>query len=641
MIRSSCSATVHSLEPRRLLSLNLFGEETTVPGSGLSGYAQQQVAVADDGSYLTARIDLESDLNVKITAARYNANGKRLTTHVIASFPRGENVPTYRLSASMDADGDAVIAYSRDFEPFILPEIQTSGTIHVVRLSRAGVVSTPELVADGRVAVPAISMDDSGGYYLAWIRNGEITEPIESIQGRAFNADGTPRGPRFQVMSNAGQVVNDRYNGPLYSGLTIDSSDDGSSAAFALSEIGQNRNGAAGRFDVRGEGRRIRFSDSDGQVAAPSLALRNDGSFAVVLQKSVGGTSDSNAILRIFDANVQEIGLPIVLRGLRNADNVNEIAIDATPSGFIAAYSQVLQRVQTVYVQEFDPAGNANFTEPAVVQSSSVQRVAGIGNFSIATDDSGQSVFTYEKQSLGISTGHYRRLTSGVAAIDKSVLWVFGTSGSEEVWISDNNLGDIRAQSNAGSRQFERTHILTANINGFGRHDLVSNDTNIPATIRGGAGNDTIRSSDAADVLQGGDGNDILNGGVGDDSLQGENGDDTLYGNDGADALSGNAGNDRLLGGPGLDGLRGHGGDDTLIGGNDDFRDYLYGGDGNDNLNGGPGIDSLFGDQGDDLITSNDGVLDTLFGGTGQDRAIADEGDRVSDDIESILYPTG
>jgi Ca2+-binding RTX toxin-like protein len=69
----------------------------------------------------------------------------------------------------------------------------------------------------------------------------------------------------------------------------------------------------------------------------------------------------------------------------------------------------------------------------------------------------------------------------------------------------------------------------------------------VPATIRGGEGDD---------VLTGGAGNDKLIGGPGDDELIGRAGDDLLIGGSGNDTLIGGPGEDKLIGGSGHNILR-------------------------------------------------------------------------------------
>jgi hypothetical protein len=85
----------------------------------------------------------------------------------------------------------------------------------------------------------------------------------------------------------------------------------------------------------------------------------------------------------------------------------------------------------------------------------------------------------------------------------------------------------------------------------------------IPATLRGGSGND---------VLFGGSGADKLVGGAGEDRLYGRGGNDSLFGGLGGDFLGGGSGDDLMQGGAGDDVLRGRAGD------------VMHGGSGNDEV---------------------------------------------------------
>ena len=73
----------------------------------------------------------------------------------------------------------------------------------------------------------------------------------------------------------------------------------------------------------------------------------------------------------------------------------------------------------------------------------------------------------------------------------------------------------------------------------------------VPATIRGGEGDDVLVGGAAADKLIGGPGNDELIGRGGNDVLIGGAGDDTLIGGPGNDILQGGPGHNTLIGGPG------------------------------------------------------------------------------------------
>jgi Ca2+-binding RTX toxin-like protein len=83
----------------------------------------------------------------------------------------------------------------------------------------------------------------------------------------------------------------------------------------------------------------------------------------------------------------------------------------------------------------------------------------------------------------------------------------------------------------------------------------VSSAIDLPVTLRGGPGSDT---------LVGGSGPDKLIGGEGHDKLAGRGGDDLIFGGPGNDELLGGAGSDVLRGG-GSDVMRGGSGRDTLV----------------------------------------------------------------------------
>ena len=142
-------------------------------------------------------------------------------------------------------------------------------------------------------------------------------------------------------------------------------------------------------------------------------------------------------------------------------------------------------------------------------------------------------------------------------------------------------------------------------INGGGGDDWLEIDLgdefgNLPVTINGGAGNDTIYGGPGSDELNGGAGDDEIYGDMGKDSLVGGGGNDLLAGQEGNDEIDGNAGDDTLAGGLGEDSLAGQTGDDNIAGGYAD--DVLQGGAGKDVLRGGDGSDTLAGGGGRDVV---------------------------------------
>jgi Ca2+-binding RTX toxin-like protein len=104
----------------------------------------------------------------------------------------------------------------------------------------------------------------------------------------------------------------------------------------------------------------------------------------------------------------------------------------------------------------------------------------------------------------------------------------------------------------------EAAAIAGFEINGNGGDDTISlaPTVPVPATLRGGPGEDH---------LSGGAGNDKLVGGPGDDTLIGRGGNDSLFGGSGDDKLLGGSGDDRLLGGSGNDLLLGGSGVNEVV----------------------------------------------------------------------------
>jgi Ca2+-binding RTX toxin-like protein len=100
----------------------------------------------------------------------------------------------------------------------------------------------------------------------------------------------------------------------------------------------------------------------------------------------------------------------------------------------------------------------------------------------------------------------------------------------------------------------EATAIAGFEINGNGGDDTITLATNVPvpATLRGGPGEDKLTGGAGNDKLVGGPGNDKLTAGAGNDSLFGGSGEDQLSGGNGDDRLLGGSGMDLLLGGSGV-----------------------------------------------------------------------------------------
>jgi hypothetical protein len=175
---------------------------------------------------------------------------------------------------------------------------------------------------------------------------------------------------------------------------------------------------------------------------------------------------------------------------------------------------------------------------------------------------------------------------------------------------------------------------IVVNANGGNDWIKIDESLNVPVTMRGGAGDDTLMGGSGADTIYGEWGNDKILGYGGNDTLQGDIGNDLIIGGDGNDHIYGNDGDDNLVGGNGDDWMEGGNGNDQMFGeaGNDVMiggpgQNLMDGGAGNDYLIGGDDIDAIYGGDGDDFIRGNggddrirgEGGNDDIEGGLGAD----------------------
>jgi hypothetical protein len=135
---------------------------------------------------------------------------------------------------------------------------------------------------------------------------------------------------------------------------------------------------------------------------------------------------------------------------------------------------------------------------------------------------------------------------------------VTGTDEVDLIYIQPNGTNQVRvsvhdASSNARSNSagellwmsFNRSEFDRVIVKALGGNDTVTNTTDVPAELFGGAGDDQLTGGSGRDVLRGEAGNDVLKGGDGDDNLYGGSGYDKLYGEAGNDGLF--AGHDQPL----------------------------------------------------------------------------------------------
>lgn len=263
------------------------------------------------------------------------------------------------------------------------------------------------------------------------------------------------------------------------------------------------------------------------------------------------------------------------------------------------------------------------------------------------------------KRNLQLEALENRKMMTINCSLDAAgTLSVIGDAGVDKVTVYTSGINTaVESISPTGAKTYWNmgSTVKALLIAGYGSDDVITNNTNLPATIYGGNGNDTINGGSNVDKIYGELGNDIINGNAGGDFLYGGGGSDTIRGGAGFDGIMGDdsthdamtIAQEAALPYSNADTIYGGADDDQMIGGLG--NDVIFGGAGNDQINGGRGDDQLYGDDamnrifcpednayaGNDTLDGGDGndrlagdaYNDTLYGGSNDDLLIGQDGD--------------
>jgi Ca2+-binding RTX toxin-like protein len=531
----------------------------------------------------------------------------------------------------------------------------------------------------------AISADADGGFFVAWHQRTRQSSG-DSLQIRAFDAVGAPRGDQFHT-GGVGFLGNfnafDLAAKPDGSGAVL--VDETTQEGFEYSSVAiLDTHGIIGRADHLG---------GSGPIGI-DVAMHPNGSFVVGYERihrefidSVTGYLTMFAgFAQRYDAAGQKVGGEIALGdslpGETRDKRILSVTVDTLPDGrFVAGFQQGSDQGITTYARLYD-AGGSPMGGPIVVDTDPPK------GHVVGADASGRVVLAYLQGAFiedpynppGSGDVHVRRLElADLAQLRGAELFVDGTDGNDHI-IVERVRQNLFVNVNGIVERFNAADVQFLSISGLGGDDDIINASAIPSTISGGDGADTLWGGTGADVLRGFGGNDSLRGGDGNDVLLGGTGDDTLHGGDGNDTLTGERGNDTLRFGETNDGviagvtladrvltvvgsdaddeiliqlgaagliavsvngvttsypfelveipvIFGNGGNDVLTSRNIPFS-FIDGGAGDDELSAFAGRDTLLGGDGNDHLTAV-GDLASLDGGPGADTLITLEGDNT------------
>jgi hypothetical protein len=652
-----------------------MGPDTVVAPSGRIEL-DADVAVAGNGSYVLAKMSAVVPAGAgpsegSVTLTRYSAAGVQVggpltldtfTYEPLVGFQGG-------VSAAIDADGDAVVAYDTRFGG---GSAGFSDNVEFVRVSKSGVAATPVLLAteeDHVVASPDVSMDADGGFFVGWSKltdvllGTELGQVEASVHMRAFSASGTARGSAFVAASERATYDPDSETlppTPQFVELDVAAGIDGSDARFAFTRVFglSSRTIRYGLVTSSATVGAVRTADAGRARGRPALARYADGSFVIGYAESgttVFEPTILDAFVQRYDAAGDPTGGRIMVAAPSGDMTIHSIVLDAMPDGgFVAGYHLANYELpsnmgrSSIGAVRYDASGAQDPAGHATVATGLGFDDSFVNPIGIGADDRGSAVMTYLTQDIveaeAVYAVHFRRLAGDVAFNDRGDLYAFGTEGADHVIVE--RVGDnVFVNVNGAVKRFAGADVQFVSINGHGGDDDIINASALPSKIIGGHGADTLWGGTGPDLLLGFHGENHLRGGDGDDTLYGDRANELLHGGDGQDLLEGLGGEDTLTGGSGNDLLRGHDGSDRLFGeaGNDLLSggfaaNYLDGGAGDDSLYAGSGFeggDSLFGMAGNDQLFDGIGPQ-TLRGGSGDDTAIIFDGDNDVLEVETV-----
>jgi len=253
------------------------------------------VAIDDSGRFVIAwEDDQDNNGSYQIHARGFNANGtQRFAELTVNSVAGGQQT---RPSVAADATGNFVVAWEDDQDGNGFYQIRARG------FTAAGAQRIAEFVvnsvADGQQFNPAIAMDASGDFVVAWEDDQEDDGNFQ-IFHRGFTATGGNRFSQARVnTTTTGQHTKPSIAMDTNGNFTVVWEDD------------QDDNGyyqIYGRgFTLAGAQRIALFtvnSVSDGQQYEPSVAMRGDGGFAVAWEDDQDDNGAFQILGRIFNAS--------------------------------------------------------------------------------------------------------------------------------------------------------------------------------------------------------------------------------------------------------------------------------------------------------------------------------------------------
>ena len=386
----------------------------------------------------------------------------------------------------------------------------------------------------------SITALSNGGCVVSWMSSGQDGSGY-GIYAQRYDVDGVPQGSEFRVntyttssqqnasiavLSNGGFVVSWHSNGQDGSGLGI----------------------YAQRYDVNGTAQGSEFKVNTYTVGSQqnaSITALNNGGFVVSWVSNGQDGSGLGVYAQRYDADGVPQGGEFRVNTYTASDQTDPSITALNTGGFVVTWESSGQDGSGygIYAQRYDAGGVPQGGEFRVntytisTQSDPSITALNTGGFVVVwmsngQDGSGYGIYAQRYDANGVPQGSEFKvntyLTSTQSDPSVTALADGGFVVSWESLSQDSSGYGIYAQRYDAEGRIAGNLMLTgsANDDHLNVATIINSSTNLPVSLLGMEGNDS---------LQGGSGNDTLNGGAGNDLLYGGIGDDTLIGGDGGD----------------------------------------------------------------------------------------------------------
>ncbi|MGE5609734.1 MAG: SdrD B-like domain-containing protein, partial [Bacillota bacterium] len=361
-VRNRVHLALEPLEPRALLAAGPLGPEFLVNAAAGEAW-EPAIAMDRDGDFVVAWVSRDSQKGTDaICARRFDSSGSPLgpdlpistqSTHP-ANEPHLEHV-----AVVMDAQHNFVVTWASQTDR------QSGDDIYARRYDAKGQTLGPAFrvntITDGQQQLPTIAMNPGGSFAIAW--QSEDSHGDTDIYARRFGTSGLPVGGEFRVNAyTSGDQVDPA--------IAMDATGDFLLAWASNGQDGDGTGIYARSYDAAGTAKANEFrvnTTTRGSQACPAVALADNGSF-VVAWEGWGATDDSGVYAQRFNAQgLPAGGETRVSTYSESFQQKPAIAMDAAGNCIVTWHSRNQDGSgDGVYVQRYGASGTAQGGESRV-----------------------------------------------------------------------------------------------------------------------------------------------------------------------------------------------------------------------------------------------------------------------------------